>query len=462
MLDAATVPPPGVLGIDSLRDLATRGELDDVIVAVPDLAGRLQGSRVEVGYFLGEVLGHGLPACTYLLASDVEMVTRDGYGFSPWDTGFGDLALRPDPATLRRLPWAPRTALVVADAEWPDGRPAEVAPRTILRRQLDRLAARGLHAYAATELEFRVFDGPYRRAWDGGYRELRPATAFNADYALAGLGILDPLSAQLRATMRDLGAPFETARGECAPGQYEITFRYGPAMRTCDDHAIYKIAAKAIADQHHVSLTFMAKFDDAEGNSGHVHFSLRGHDDEAVFAGDSTGPRAGMSELMASFVAGQLACLPDLTLLFAPTLNSYKRLRPGSFAPAHVAWGRDNRTCPIRVVGSGPSLRFEHRVPGADANPYLVVSAIIAAGLHGVDEALVLEPPAVGNVSGQARARMPATLDEALGRWGASPVAERAFGRDVVGHLAAMGRAELDAFAATVTDWERRRGFERM
>jgi len=451
-------PPDGHLTLAELGELAGRDELDNVIVAVPDVPGRLQGSRVAVHHFLDRVVPHGFGACTYLLASDVEMQTRDDYAFSPWATGFGDLVLRPDLATLHRLPWDRRSALVISDAEWPDGTPVEVAPRQVLRRQVERLAALGLEAMAATELEFRVFTEDHLAAWDGGHRDLTPATPVNVDYALSGLGVLDDLGAHLRRTMGQLGLPFETARGECAPGQYEITFPYGRALDVADGHVLYKRAARAVASAQALSLTFMAKFDEREGNSGHVHFSLRTPAGEPAFAGGH-----GMSVLMSRFVAGQLACLPDLMLLFAPTWNSYKRLQPGSFAPTHVAWGVDNRTCALRVVGHGDSLRFEHRVPGADANPYLVLAGVIAAGLHGVEHELELVPPTVGNAFAPAgdRARLPVTLEDALACWVASPVAEKAFGPDVVRHLAAAGRAERDAFLATVTDWERRRLFER-
>ncbi len=459
-LDHATV---GALEIEAMRDLGATNQVDNVIVAVADLTGRLQGSRVAVDHFLEHVTGDGFPACTYLLASDVEMTARGGYAFSPWDDGFGDLVLRPDMTTLRRLPWDPRTALVISDPEWSDGTAVPVSPRTILRTQIDRLVARGLCPLAATEVEFRVFHEDYRQAWDHGYRGLTPATAFNVDYALGGLGRLDPLAADLRAAMHQLGHPFETARGECAPGQYEITFRYGPALTTADAHVLYKTAARAIAAQHGLSLTFMAKFDEAEGNSGHVHFSLRtAATDSPAFAGQGGGDRRGMSDLMAHFVAGQLACLPELMVLFAPTLNSYKRLRPGSFAPTTIAWGRDNRTCPIRVVGSGPSLRFEHRVPGADANPYLVLAGIIAAGLHGIDHELKLGSATTGSAFSQELPDLPTTLEDAVSRWSVSSMTNAAFGADVVSHLVGFARSELDAFGATVTDWERRRGFERM
>lgn len=465
MAEPGTDQQPGgacVLSLEELRLLAAADEVDDVIVAVPDLVGRLQGSRVAVEQFLAEVVTDGFAACSYLLACDVEMEARAGYAYSPWGEGFGDLVLRPDVATLRRLPWQPRTALVLADAHWADGAPVEVAPRQVLRRQLARLAERDLVPMAATELELRVFRDGYRDAAQRGYRDLEPATGFNVDYSLIGLGPLEALGAELRSTMRQLGYPFETARGECAPGQYEITFRYGPALEVADGHVLYKTAAKTVAGAHGLAATFMAKYDGAEGNSGHVHFSLRSDSGAPVFAGPGTGDRCGMSPLMERFVAGQLACLPQLMLLFAPTLNSYKRLRPGSFAPTGIAWGRDNRTCPIRVVGGGRSLRFEHRVPGADTNPYLVLAAVIAAGLHGVDHGLGLGPPVGGNAfaDGDLR-RLPGTLHEALAGWEASEVAAAAFGPEVVTHLSGAARAELDAFGATVTDWERQRGFER-
>lgn len=444
--------------------------MDNVVVAVPDLAGRLQGSRVAVDQFLDRVLADGFRACAYLLASDVEMQTRGDYAFSPWDTGFGDLVLRPDLATLRRLPWDPRTALVISDAEWPDGTPVEVAPRQVLRRQLDRLEALGLQAMVATELEFRVFLEPSDTAWGVGHRALTPATPFNVDYAVAGLGPLDELGSALRRTMQQLGMPFETARGECAPGQYEITFPYGAALAIADGHVLYKTAAKAVSAARGVSLTFMAKYDEAEGNSGHVHFSLRTPDGEPAFPQQHEQPdgshrpaggQQGLSPLMAHFLAGQLACLPDLMLLFAPTINAYKRLHPGSFAPTGLAWGRDNRTCPLRVIGHHQSLRFEHRVPGADANPYLVLAGLIAAGLHGLEYELDLQAETIGNAFTQDASRLPHTLDDALSSWSGSTTARRAFGDDVVRHIAAAGRAERDAFLTTVSDWERRRGFDR-
>lgn len=444
------------LGYEELRQRA-----EEVIVSVPDVQGRLQGSRLSVPYFLEEVARQGFGACVYLLASDVEMGTGPGYAIDAWNSGFGDFVLRPDPATLRPLPWDPGTALVLADAVWPGGEPVEVAPRHILRTQLDRLAERGLAAFAGTELEFLVFRDSYRDAWERRYHGLETATRYNVDYSLQGLADIEPVVRRIRREMVRAGLPMETARGECHAGQYEIVFRYDEAMATCDKHVLFKNGAKQIAAQEGVALTFMPKFDEGEGNSCHVHLSLRGTDGTAVFADETTGD--GMSELMRHFVAGQLACLPELTLLMAPNVNSYKRLRPGAFAPTGITWGRDNRTCPIRVVGSGASLRIEHRVPGGDANPYLAVAAMVAAGLHGIENRLPLPAPHEANaLADPSVPRLPATLSEALRLWEGGELAAKVFGDAVVRHYAQAARAELEAFETAVTDWERVRGFERL
>ncbi|MDF2709415.1 MAG: glutamine synthetase [Nonomuraea muscovyensis] len=438
-----------------------RHRAEEVIVSVPDLQGRLQGSRLSVPYFLEEVARQGFGACVYLLASDVEMGTGPGYAIDAWNSGFGDFVLRPDPATLRPLPWDPGTALVLADAVWPGGEPVEVAPRRILRTQLDRLAERGLTAFAGTELEFLVFRDTYRDAWERRYHGLETATRYNVDYSLQGLAEIEPVVRRIRREMVRAGLPMETARGECHAGQYEIVFRYDEAMATCDKHVLFKNGAKQIAAQEGVALTFMPKFDEGEGNSCHVHLSLRGTDGTAVFADEAAGD--GMAELMRHFVAGQLACLPELTLLMAPNVNSYKRLRPGAFAPTGITWGRDNRTCPIRVVGSGASLRIEHRVPGGDANPYLAVAAMVAAGLYGIENRLPLPAPHEANaLADPSVPRLPATLAEALRLWEGGELAAKVFGDAVVRHYAQAARAELEAFETAVTDWERMRGFERL
>ncbi|WP_367128982.1 glutamine synthetase family protein [Saccharothrix sp. HUAS TT1] len=446
-----------MLSVEELRVLVDTGEVDTVLVAVVDMQGRLQGKRCGARYFLDEVLRHSSEGCDYLLAVDVEMNTVDGYDMSSWNTGYGDFVMRPDLSTLRRVPWHEGTAMVMCDLVWEDDEPVVASPRQILKRQLDRLAERGLRAFVGTELEFIVFDNTYEDAWDRGYRGLTPANQYNVDYSLLGTGRVEPLLRAIRNHMTGAGMYVESAKGECNPGQHEIAFRYTEALATCDNHSIYKTGAKEIAAQHGKSLTFMAKYDEREGSSCHIHLSLRSADDEPVFAeGD------GRSRLMDHFMAGQLAGLRELTYFLAPNINSYKRFARGSFAPTAVAWGRDNRTCALRVVGHGQSLRFENRVPGADVNPYLAVAALIAAGLHGVDNELPLEAEFVGNAYASDRPTVPSTLRDAASLLSRSELAREAFGQDVVEHYLNAARVELAAFDSSVTDWERTRGFERL
>lgn len=446
--------------VTDLQALVAAGEIDTVMVAFPDLQGRLTGKRIAAGHFLDEVATHGADCCSYLLAADVEMNTVSGYAHSSWDTGYGDMVMTPDLATLRRIPWLPGTALVLTDLVGSHGAAVTVAPRRILAAQIDRLTERGLVPLAATELEFLVFDDSYRQAWAHGYRGLTPATDYNADYGLFAGARLEPLLRDIRRHMAGAGLVWESVKGECHAGQQEITFRYDHAMAACDNHVIYKNGAKEIADQHGKSLTFMAKYDEREGNSCHIHLSLRTGDGTPVFADPAAVP--GMSPLFRSFVAGQLATLRELTLLYAPTINSYKRFADASFAPTAVAWGLDNRTCALRVVGHGDGLRVECRVPGGDVNPYLATAALIAAGLHGVDNNLELPEPFAGNAYDSELPRLPATLDDAAALFENSAVARKAFGDDVVAHYLNGARVELQAFGTAVTDWERRRGFERL
>ncbi|CRK62062.1 Glutamine synthetase family protein in hypothetical Actinobacterial gene cluster [Alloactinosynnema sp. L-07] len=449
----------GLLSVARLRELVESDQVDTVLVAMTDMQGRLQGKRCSARYFLSEVLDHATEACNYLLAVDVEMNTVGGYQLSSWDRGYGDFVLRPDMATLRLLPWHPGTALVLADIELVEGGPVTVSPRQVLRRQLDRLADLGLGAFVGTELEFMVFDDTYEQAWDRGYRGLTPANQYNVDYSLLGTGRIEPLLREIRVGMSGAGMYVESAKGECNPGQHEIAFRYADALTTCDNHGIYKTGAKEIAARHGKSLTFMAKYNEREGNSCHVHISLRAADGELVMAGDRPG---GFSPLMEHFIAGQLACLRELTYFYAPNINSYKRFAAGSFAPTAVAWGIDNRTCALRTVGHGESLRMENRVPGGDVNPYLAVAALIAAGLHGIDNELTLEPASTGNAYASSKPRVPATLREAADLLDDSAVARQAFGHDVVEHYLNAAHVEQAAYDAAVTDWERVRGFERL
>jgi glutamine synthetase len=448
--------------VDQLRTMVRDGAIDTVLIAITDMQGRLQGKRCHAAYFLDEVLPRGAEACNYLLAVDVEMHTVAGYAMSSWDTGYGDFVLRPDLTTLRLVPWHPATAFVVWDLEWADGAPVVASPRQILRRQLDRLAERGLVAFAGTELEFIVFRDTYEEAWRSGYRGLSSANQYNVDYSLLGTARIEPLLRRIRNEMTGAGLVVESAKGECNPGQHEITFRYDDALTTADQHSIYKTGAKEIAAQEGMSLTFMAKYDEREGNSCHVHLSLRSTDGQPVMAGDGVGSVGGFSPLMQHWLAGQLACLEELTLLYAPNINSYKRFAAGTFAPTAIAWGRDNRSCAMRVVGEGMSLRIENRVPGGDVNPYLALAAVIAAGLHGLDEELALEPELVGNAYASDRPRVPSTLRDAMTRFESSDVGRQALGSDVVEHYVNAASVELAAFDAAVTDWERIRGFERL
>ncbi len=452
---------PVALSLADVDGLVAAGDIDTVILAFPDMQGRLVGKRVPGRFFADEVAAHGAECCSYLLAVDVDNNTVPGYAMSSWETGYGDMVMRPDFDTLRLVPWLPGTALVMADLAGSDGSSVAAAPRTVLRGQLDRLSHRGWGAKVATELEFMVFEDTYRDAWAGGYRGLTPASDYNIDYAILASSRMEPLLRDIRLGMQGAGLHCEASKGECNRGQQEIGFRYDDALVTCDNHAIYKNGAKEIADQHGKSLTFMAKYDEREGNSCHIHFSVRAGDSSAVFA-DPSRPH-GMSSTFCGFIAGVLATLRELTLFYAPNINSYKRFADGSFAPTALAWGLDNRTCAVRVVGHGENTRMECRVPGGDVNPYLAVAALVAGGLYGIEQELELSEPCIGNAYETAGvARLPATLAEAAALLERSSVAREAFGDDVVAHYLNNARVELAAFNAAVTDWERMRGFERL
>ena len=440
--------------LDDLRKAVDEGTVDTVLLGIADMEGRLQGKRLTAAHFLDQVVEHGAEGCNYLLAVDVDMDTVSGYGMASWDRGYGDFVMKPDPDTLRLVPWHAGTALLMADILWEDGDEVAPSPRQILRRQLDRLAQRGWRALAGTELEFIVFRDTYEEAWRKAYRGLEPANYYNVDYSMLGTARVEPLIRRIRNSMMGADMRVENSKGECNFGQHEINFRYADALKTADDHVIYKSGAKEIAAQEGVSITFMAKFDEREGNSCHVHCSVADEDGNNVFDADET--------LFHRFLAGQLACMRELTLLYAPQINSYKRFVPGSFAPTAVAWGRDNRTCSLRVVGHGNSLRVENRIPGADVNPYLALAAMIAAGLHGVDSELELEPVFEGNAYESDKPRVPHTLPAARELFAKSELAREAFGEEVVDHYLNRARVEIEAHEAAVTDWERYRVFERL
>ena len=440
--------------LEELRAKVEAGEIDTVLIALTDMQGRLQGKRLTARHFVEKVAEHGAEGCNYLLAVDVDMNTVEGYEMSSWERGYGDFVMRPDLSTLRRATWHEATAMCVCDLVWEDGSDVVASPRQILRRQLERLAERGWSTNASTELEFMVFRETYESAWQKAYRELEPANLYNVDYSMLGTARIEPLIRRIRNSMEDAGMPVENSKGECNFGQHEINFEYGDALRTADNHSIYKNAAKEIAAQEGMAISFIAKYNEREGSSCHIHFSLS--DAEGMlFARDRA--------VFEAFLAGQLACARDLTLLEAPNINSYKRYAKGSFAPTAVAWGNDNRTCSYRVVGHGSALRFENRAGGSDLNPYLALSAIIAAGLHGVDQGLELEPAYEGNAYlAEDKPKLPGTLLEARDLFATSEVAQAAFGDEVVRHYVNAADIELTAFDAAVTDWERFRGFERL
>jgi glutamine synthetase len=450
---------PGLLTLEQLRVQASTGEIDTVLIAFTDMQGRLAGKRLSAEFFLNEVADGHAEGCNYLLAVDVDMNTVPGYAMSSWDRGYGDFTLVPDLGTLRWIPWQPATALVLADLAWEDASTVVASPRQILRAQLRRLADRGWQALAGTELEFCVFRDSYEDAFARGYRDLTPANQYNVDYSILGTARVEPLLRAIRTGMAGAGMYVESAKGECNLGQHEIAFRYADALTTCDNHSVYKTGSKEIAAQQGMSITFMAKPNEREGNSCHIHLSLRGTDGTPLLAGDRAH---GMSQAGEHFLAGQLTALRELTLCYAPNVNSYKRYQAGSFAPTAVRWGADNRSCAMRLVGRGLGLRVENRAPGGDVNPYLATAAMIAAGLHGIDNQLPLEAAFEGNAYTDPGPRLPVSLRDALELWEKSDLAAGAFGGEVVEHYANYARTELDAFDSAVTDWELRRGFERL
>jgi glutamine synthetase len=440
--------------LDELKEAVAGGTVDTVLLALADMEGRLQGKRLTARHFLDDVADHGAEGCNYLLAVDVDMETVGGYAMASWERGYGDFVMKPDLDTLRPVPWHEGTVMLLADVHWEDGSDVVASPRQILRRQLARLAERGLRAFAGTELEFIVFKDTYEQAWKKGFNDLEPANLYNVDYSLLGSARVEPLIRRIRNEMVEAGMTVENSKGECNLGQHEINFHYDEALAAADDHVIYKNGAKEIASQEEMSITFMAKFNEREGNSCHIHCSLQTGDGENAFAADQ--------QLFDRFIAGQLACMREMTLLFAPHINSYKRFAKGSFAPTAVAWGKDNRTCSLRVVGQGPALRVENRLPGADVNPYLALSAMIAAGLHGIENELELEEPFGGNAYASDKPTVPTNVYAARDEFASSDVAREAFGQEVVDHYLNRAQVEIDAHEAAVTDWERFRGFERL
>jgi glutamine synthetase len=445
----------------TLSELATdvdTGAIDTVVMAMTDMQGRLQGKRLDAGAFVRDIAEHGAEGCNYLLAVDVDMNTLPGFAMSSWERGYGDFVFRPDLSTLRRTPWLEGTALVLCDLEWHDGTPVAASPRQVLRRQLDRLAERGWSAKVGSELEFLLFRETYESARDKRYRDLRPANGYNVDYSILGTTMVEDVIRPIRLHMAAAGLRVEDSKGECNFGQHEVNFRYGDALQMADDHVIYKNAAKEIAHEQGAAISFMAKFNEREGNSCHIHCSLW-EGDESLFP-DPGGH--GRTPIFERFTAGQLAHTRELAYFFAPNVNSYKRFAYGSFAPTAMAWGEDNRTCAFRVVGHGKGLRLESRLAGGDCNPYLAFAAIIAMGLDGIDRELTLEPALQGNAYDSDAPRIPSSLHESVALLEGSSFAREAFGDEVVDHYLNAAHLEQRAFESAVTDWELVRSFERL
>jgi len=445
----------------SLRDLARlaeAGSVDTVIAAFTDHYGRLMGKRFDAGFFLKSVATEGTHACNYLLTTDMEMDPVPGYKFANWEKGYGDFHLVPDLATLRKLSWLERTAFVHCDVDHVD-----VAPRSILKRQMAKAKTAGYEPMAASELEYYIFKTTYRDAAKQGYRDLEPLGWYLEDYNILQGTREEFYSAAVRRHLKASGIEVENSKGEWGLGQHEINVKYGPVLQMADDHALYKQCLKEVAEQAGVSVTFMAKQASGQAGSGcHIHMSLQKGGRNAFAGNKQVGPVSG-SDAFRWFLGGWLAHVPEFMVFYAPTINSYKRYEDMSWAPTRLAWSHDNRTAGFRVVGSGQSLRIECRIPGADVNPYLAFAASLASGLDGI--ARKTEPPAVfeGDVyAARALPRVPYTLAEAVDRFEASEFVKEALGADVAGHYAHFYRSEQRMFERAVTDWERRRYFERI
>lgn len=460
-LATSAAPVPGGrsergFSLSDLRHLVKAGQIDTVLLALPDLQGRLKGKRYDADHFLRRIAHAGAEVCAYVLATDVGMNPAAGFALTSWETGYQDLAVSPALNSLRQLPWMPRTAFVLGDAVHPDGTPIDLAPRQILHAQMTRLARHGLHPKAGLETEFALYQGTYAALEEAGYQSLRPLTTQNLDYALDHDPVSDRFFRRLQRALAGAGLPVEAIKTEAGPGQVEVTFPYGGALSACDGHLLFKHAVRTLGARAGLAPTFMAAPETGRANGLHLHVSLWSKGISHL-----NEPGGGLSEIARYAIAGLLDGLPDLGPLYAPNVNSYKRFVPGSFAPTTFSWGYDNRTCAVRVVGHDDGLHLEVRVPGADANPYLALAAVLAAIDHGIEQQLALGPHETGNAYSMDGTPVPATLEHALSAFQNSALAERAFGGDVVQHYARLAQLELDHHQRLVTDAERQRWLER-
>ena len=443
---------------DQLTALINSGDIDTVVMAFPDLFGRLVGKRTTGRFFLDHVAEHGTENCDYLIACDIENNPIPGFRFASYDQGYGDMVARADWNAARVVPWVDRTALIICDVfDVETNTPIAEAPRSILTAQVEAAASMGFRSMMASEIEFFMFDTSYADAHASGYRDVKPAGDWVQDYHVLQTTRDEPVIGAIRRGLEAAGIPVEFTKGEAGRGQHEINLEYTDAVAMADRNVLYKTAAKEIAAQHGKSVTFMAKYDFAEtGSSCHVHSSLWSPDASRSLFNDG-----GPTDLFRHYLAGLLATAREFSLLWGPTVNSYKRFQPGSWAPTGVAWGVDNRTLGFRQVGHGDGLRIESRVPGADANSYLAFAGVLGGGLYGIRHELPLEAAFVGNgYEATNLPRIPSSLVEAIELWRNSSIAREVFGDEVHHHILTMASAEWQAFNKTVTDWERRRYFE--
>jgi glutamine synthetase len=455
----------GRLDLKTLAQLVRKDDIDTVLVVFPDGYGRLMGKRVVGRYFLDHVVEEGSHACIYLFTVDMEMEPLPGFKLTSWARGYGDMHMVPDVATLRLIPWLPKTALVLCDVYTEEGEPIEEAPRWILKRQVQRAAKLGYGVKTAAELELYVFRESFEGARAKRYQNLTPAAGYMEDYHILQTTREEPLIRAIRNGMEGADVPVETSKGEWGKGQEEINLRYADALEMADRTVLYKHGAKEIASLQGCAITFMAKYDaGAAGSSFHLHSSLWDKAGKALFAPRGHGRDAKhWTPLFGHWLAGQMAMARDLAYFYAPGVNSYKRYQSGTFAPTRIVAGWDNRTCGFRLCGDGAGFRVENRIPGADANPYLAFAATIAAGLHGIEGKLKAPKPYEGNAYDDASLpQVPKTLREAIDEMSRSKIARAAFGDRVVEHYLHTGRLEQQAFDQAVTDWELLRNFERI
>jgi glutamine synthetase len=448
-----------MLSLDDLKKAGEEGTIDTIVTAFTDMQGRLFGKRIEIEYFLDEVTGHGVEGCNYLLALDMDMEPLPGYEMANWEDGYGDFGIVPDMSTLRRIPWLDRTALVLADVVNHDGSPVVASPRQILIAVYEKAMEMGFTPYAASELEFYLYKESYAEAWEKDFKNLTPTIPYILDYHILATTMDEAYLGPIRRGMMGAGIPVEFSKGEAWYGQHEVNFRYADAVTSADRHTIYKNGVKEIAFLNEISASFMAKPSEEDiGSSCHIHQSLVDEDGKSAFV-DDNGEE---TDTFRHFLGGMRNHIRELALFVAPAINSYKRYAAESWAPTSVSWGRDNRTCGFRIVGHGQSRRVECRIPGADANPYLAFAALLAAGLDGIENQTDPGPELKGNAyeAGEAEA-FPASLREAVDNWEKSDFVKKAFGDAVYKHYLNYGRLEQGLYDKVVTDYERRRMFER-